>query len=135
MTYLIFLVEDHPVMREAYMAVLALEPDLELCGAAGSAEEAIESISNGGDGALACDLVVTDYRLPGLSGVDLVRQLRDAFPQLPTLVISAHDAEAFVREAHDAGAARFLSKRDLVRTLVPTIHDVLRESRSSAVAE
>lgn len=67
----IFLVEDHPLIRRAYTLILDREPDFELCGAAESAEEAFDML----DG-LACDLVVTDFRLPGQSGIDLVRRLR-----------------------------------------------------------
>lgn len=124
MPYHVFIVEDHPVMRDAYAAVLDLEPDIMVCGAVGSVEEALGVLSS-----VACDLVVTDYALPGQSGVDLVRHLRQTRPELPALVISGHDEPAFVQEAEAAGAAGFLSKRDLVDTLIPTIHAVLAGRR------
>lgn len=127
MPYQIFLVEDHPFIREAYAAVLEAEPDLNLCGTAESAEEAVDML----DG-LACDLVVTDFRLPGGSGIDLVRRLRAEHPALPTVVISAHQEGAFAREAKEAGAAAFLNKRDLIETLVPTIRAVLSGLRLDA---
>jgi len=120
MPYRIFIVEDHPVMREAYASVLDLEPDLELVGAVESAEDAMASL-----GDMPCDLVVTDYALPGQTGVDLVRHLRSVRPELPALVISGHEEEAFAREAREAGAVGFLRKRDLIQTLVPTIHGLL----------
>lgn len=127
MPYKIFVVEDHPVMREAYANVLGLEPDLDLCGVAASTEEALALL----DG-LPCDLVVTDLVLPGQSGLDLVRHLRTARPDLPAVVITGHEEEAFARAARLAGAAAFLSKRDLIQTLVPTIHDVLEAPRHNA---
>lgn len=123
MSYTIYVVEDHAVMREAYASVFALEDDLDLIGSAGSAEEAFEALVGNGDP--PCDLVVTDYRLPGMTGADLVRRLRARFPTLCALVVSGYEDEAFAREARDAGAAAFLRKRDLIQTLVPTIHDVL----------
>lgn len=123
MPYTIYVVEDHPVMREAYASVFDLEDDLDLVGSAGSAEEAFEALTGNDDP--PCDLVVTDYRLPGMTGADLVRHLRARFPTLCALVVSGYEDEAFAREARDAGAAAFLRKRDLIRTLVPTIHDVL----------
>jgi two-component system invasion response regulator UvrY len=122
MPYRIYIVEDHPVMREAYASVLEVEPGLELCGSVGSAEELIEKL----DG-LDCDLVVTDLGLPGKSGIELVRHLRDVRPELPAVVISGHEEEAFARDAMGAGAAAFLRKRDLIRTLVPTLYEVLGE--------
>ena len=118
----IFLVEDHPVMREAYATVLAAEPRLELCGSVESAEEALDALRE-----TACDLVVTDLRLPGMSGVDLVGRLQEGWPGLPALVISAHEEELYAQRARDAGAVGFLSKRGLAGTLVPTILGVFGE--------
>lgn len=130
MPFKIYVVEDHPVMREAYDAMLRAEPDLDPCGMAASAEEAMAAL--GGPDGLACDLVLTDLRLPGQSGTDLVRHLRASRPSLPAVVITAHEDQAFAREARSAGAAAFLRKRDLIETLVPTIHDVLRATRHGA---
>ncbi len=114
-------------MREAYAAVLRTTPGLDLCGAAETAEELLGKLAK-----LDCDLLVTDYRLPGMTGAELVRRLRAARPELPCVVISAHEDETFVREATDAGAAAFIRKRDLVATLAPTIRDVLAEHRRVA---
>ena len=110
-------------MREAYASVLALEPGLDLAGVVATAEEALDALT--GPAARPCDLVVTDFRLPGRSGVDLVRDLGAARPGLPVVVVTAHDGEAFEREARQAGAADFLNKRDLVFTLGPTIRAAL----------
>jgi two-component system invasion response regulator UvrY len=120
-SYHIFLVEDHPVMREAYVSVLGAEPDLELCGVAESAEEALGALN----GETACDLVVTDLRLPGMNGIDLVARLHEARPGLPVLVVSAHEEELQARRAREAGAVGFLSKRTLPTTLVDTIRSVV----------
>lgn len=120
MSYRIFVVEDHPVMRDAYAQVLGEESDLELVGAVASTEEAITALAE-----TPCDLVVTDYRLPGQTGIDLVRHLKVLLPGLPVVVISAHEEGAFARTARLAGAADFLSKRDLCATLVPTIRRIL----------
>ena len=116
----VFLVEDHPAMREAYAAVLAQEPDIGVCGVVESAEQALDAL----DG-LPCDLVVTDLRLPGMSGVDLVQRLRMMRPDLPALVISAHEEEVYAERAREAGAVGFLPKQGLAGTLVPTIREVL----------
>lgn len=123
MPYAIFVVEDHPVMREVYSDVIAAEPDLVLHGTASSTEEALDSL--GPPGAPGCDLILTDYRLPGRSGVELVRAVAERWPGLPVLVISAHEEDAFGREARGAGAAAFLTKRNLFLTLVPAIRAAL----------
>ena len=110
-------------MREAYAAVLEQEPRLRLCGSVESAEDALDALRE-----TECDLVVTDLRLPGMSGVDLVGRLRDERPGLPALVISAHEEDLYAQRARDAGAVGFLSKRGLAATLVPTILGVFGEA-------
>lgn len=127
MPYKIFVVEDHLIMREAYAAILRADPDLEWCGTAVSAEEALDRL-----GEIDCDLVVTDYRLPGLNGAELVRRIHAVRPGLPAIVISAHEDEAFVLAAREAGAAAVLGKRDIVDTFGPTILAVLEERRRAA---
>ncbi len=107
-------------MLKAYAQVFQREPDLEVCGTAGSAEEALAALAG-----TPCDLVVTDLALPGMDGVGLVRQLRAERPDLPALVLSAHEDEVFVRRAEQAGARGYLSKRTAACTLIPTIRRVL----------
>ena len=103
-------------MREAYAAALDQEPSLVLCGAVESAEEALDAL-----GEMECDLLLTDLRLPGMSGVDLVGRLREMRPGLPALVISAHAEDLYAARAREAGAVGFLSKQGLAATLIPTI--------------
>ena len=128
MQHRIFAVDDHPVMLDACLSVIGLEPDLAPCGSATSGAEALGMITALGSD---CDLVVADYRMPGMSGAELVRHLRAVRPTLPVIVVSAHEDDVFAREAMDAGAAAFLPKRDLVETLVPTIRAVLDRLRRS----
>ena len=120
MPFRIFIVEDHPAMRQAYASVIGREPDLELCGVAETAEDALERLAG-----LSCDLVVTDLRLPGLSGIELVERLHETQPDMQALVISAHEGASFERDAVRAGAAAFLEKRSLTETLLPTVRRVL----------
>ncbi len=120
MSHRIFLVEDHPAVREAYVSVLAREPDLDVCGEASTAEEALGHLSEG-----LCDLVVTDVRLPGMSGIELVERLRRERPDLPSLVITGQEEEVVARLARKAGAAAFLPKSQAARLLVTTIRSVL----------
>ena len=117
MPQLIFLVEDHPAMREAYASVLTREPGLKVCGVAETAEAALDVLAGA-----PCDLVVTDVRLPGMNGIELTARLRALRPSLPVLVITGHEDGAFDRRAREAGARAFLPKRLAARDLVPTIH-------------
>ena len=116
----VYLVEDHPLVREAYATVLALEPGLDVCGMAETAEDALVGLEG-----LDCDLVITDVRLPGMSGIDLVARLTAERPGLPTLVITGHEDDVFAERAREAGAAGFLPKRRAAAELVPTIRSLL----------
>lgn len=120
MPYQIFLVEDHPVVREAYVTVLGGYDDFALCGQAETAETALDEINGA-----TCDLVITDVRLPGMSGIDLVGRLQETCPGLRTLVITGHEDEAFERQAYEAGASGFLPKRRAAVDLIPTVRSVL----------
>ena len=79
----VFLVEDHPVYAEGLVDILKSEPDLAVCGQAGSAEEALRLIPR-----LAPDLVLVDITLPGMSGLDLIKRLRPKYPEIKLLVRS-----------------------------------------------
>ena len=123
MTTRIFLVEDHPVMREAYSNLLDLESDLELCGVEETAEAFLEVLQT-----TPCDLVLTDLSLPGMDGITLVARLQDERPELLTIVISAHEEPIYRERARQAGARAYLTKRDLAPQLAPTIRRVVAES-------
>jgi two-component system, NarL family, response regulator DevR len=110
----ILVVDDHPIVRRGLCTLLGAEPDLEIVGAAGSGEEALELIAQ-----RPADVAVVDVRMPGMSGVDLCRRLRAQAPGTAVLMLSAYLNEDLVREAVHAGARGYLLKdldeQDLVR--------------------
>ena len=116
----IFLVEDHPVMREAYADVLGLESDLELCGVTETAEACLDALPE-----TPADVVVTDLSLPGMDGIALTERLRAERPEIPVIVISAHAAEDYRERAVGAGARAYVHKSDLTRRLVPLIRELM----------
>ena len=126
MPYRIFLVEDHPVMREAYGQLVAIEPDLELCGMSETAEESLTALEE-----TPCDLVVTDLSLPGMDGIALVREIGARHPGLPVVVISAHEEPSYHERAEAAGARAYLVKRDLAAQLSPTVRQVMASAPSA----
>ena len=77
MAHRIFLVEDHPVMREGYVSLINAEPDLEVCAEAESAEEAFEIAAS-----LDFDVAVVDLSLPGVNGVELIKRLQSLNPDV-----------------------------------------------------
>jgi DNA-binding NarL/FixJ family response regulator len=110
----IFIVEDHDWAREALASLLRLEPDLEVCGTASSAEDALESLPSG------CDLVLVDIGMRGMSGLELIRTIRERWPDLRCVVLSGQPSAQYAAAAHEAGAAAYVEKGD-APTLLATI--------------
>jgi DNA-binding NarL/FixJ family response regulator len=102
----IFIVEDHPVVRKGYVAFIRREPDLEICGEAGSAEEALKLLPTAN-----ADVVVLDVSLPGgVSGIDLLRELKTLYPDLPILVVSGNEEAVYGEMVVGLGAWGYVMK-------------------------
>jgi two-component system invasion response regulator UvrY len=101
----ILLVDDHPVVRHGIRTILMERMDGAEVGEASTAADALDQIRRG-----PWDLVMTDISLPGASGLDLIKQLREQHPGVPALVVSVHPAEQFAQRAITAGAAGYLTK-------------------------
>lgn len=101
----VFIVEDHPIMRQSLRALLTREADLHVCGEAQNAEEAMQQIEDEKP-----DLVLIDVSLPGMNGIQLVRTLHQQQPELPLAMLSGHGGAAHVRKALQAGACGYILK-------------------------
>jgi DNA-binding NarL/FixJ family response regulator len=116
----VFIVDDHPVVRDGLSEMINRSGELAICGEAASAEEAIEKI----EGA-APDLAIVDLSLPGMSGMDLVRTLKEDYPALKILVLSMHDESIYAERAVRAGARGYIMKRQVAREVEAAIRAVL----------
>ncbi len=120
MAYQIYIVEDHPVMRQGYAALVEGEMGLEICGETGSAPEAHQEIHE-----TEPDLAIVDLSLQEGSGLELVKNLRDLCPDLPILVVSVHDEELYAERVLQAGASGYLRKSVSTEKIVTAIHRIL----------
>lgn len=101
----LLLVDDHPIVREGLEMVLQDEPDLEVVGAADTAEQAIELVRT-----LQPDVVLLDLELPGMSGIEAVPALVAAGTDTQILVFTAYDSDERVFGAVRSGARGYLLK-------------------------
>jgi DNA-binding NarL/FixJ family response regulator len=102
----VFIVEDHPVVRKGYVAFINREPDLEVCGEASTAQEALAALP-----AARPDVVVLDVSLPGgMNGIDLLRELKHLYPDLPILVVSGNEEAVYGELVVSLGAWGYLMK-------------------------
>ena len=112
----ILLVEDHTLVRRGLAELLAVSMEAVEVEEAGDARSALEIIE-----ASPPDVAVVDVRLPGDSGLDLLRRIRSSWPELPVVILSHYDDEEYVRTALAEGAAGYLLKditpEDLIQAL------------------
>lgn len=116
----ILLVDDHFVVRQGYAGLLrALLPAIEV-GEASSGEEALQQVA-----VRIPNLVIMDVSLPGISGLETTRRLRQRLPQLRVLFFSMHDELPLVRQALEAGAAGYITKSSAPEVLVEAVRRIL----------
>lgn len=115
----IAIVDDHPIVREGLVAALDDESDFMLVGAVGSTEELIEQCAQ-----WRPDIVLLDFEMPGLSGVDAVRELVRALPNGHVIVFTAYADDERIIGAVRSGAKGYLLKGAPAHEVAQAIRDV-----------
>ncbi len=115
----VFLLDDHEVVRRGVHDLLDAEPDLEVVGEAGSAEQAIARVP-----ALRPDVAVLDVRLGDGDGVSVCRELRSRMPDLACLMLTSFDDEEALLDAIMAGASGYVLKQISGTDLVAAVRTV-----------
>jgi len=117
----VFVVDDHPLMRQGLAQLINQETDLSFAGESGDANEALNLI-----GKTKPDLVIVDISLKGgMNGIDLTKSLVADHPKIPVLVISMHDESLYAERALRAGARGYLMKQEATENVIAAIHRVL----------
>ncbi|MDJ0783977.1 MAG: response regulator transcription factor [Desulfosarcinaceae bacterium] len=116
----ILIVEDHPVFIFGLKELLHQETDLVVCGQAESVGEAWEKIES-----LSPDLVIVDITLKGRNGIELIRDIKKHYKDLPVLVLSMHAESLFAERALSAGARGYIVKEEASDNIVAAIRCVL----------
>lgn len=115
----IVLAEDHAVVREGTRHLLEREADLVVVGEAANGEEAIRLV-----GRLHPDIVIVDIAMPGMNGIEATRVIKDRWPDVSVLVLTAYDDDEYVFAFVDAGAAGYLLKDVPSQELVQAVRAV-----------
>ncbi len=119
--YRLLLVEDHPVTREGLAQLLDQQSDLEVCGQAGTAPEALTATE-----ILHPDLVLLDISLGNASGIELIKELTSRQATLLILVLSTHDELLYAERCLRAGAKGYVMKQAPTDQVMAAIRLVLR---------
>ena len=118
------IVDDHAIVLHGLKELINNEPDLEVTMTADSAERALEFL-----GEQRPDIVITDISLPGLSGLELIKEITKLHPGLATLVLSMHDELVHGERALRAGAKGYLVKQEAPENVIVAIRKVLSGER------
>jgi DNA-binding NarL/FixJ family response regulator len=116
----IFIVDDHPLVREWLTNLIRQQEDLVVCGEADNAAEALAGIAT-----TAPNLVIVDISLNAASGLELVKDLCIQHPSVAPLVLSMHEEELYAERAMRAGARGYVRKRETSKNILVAIRRVL----------
>jgi DNA-binding NarL/FixJ family response regulator len=116
----VFLVDDHPLVRDSLTGLINQQSDMMVCGEADSAGAAIKSLK-----AAEADILVIDLSLQGSSGLELIKLVKAKWPQTGIVVLSMHDETLYAERCIRAGAKAYVMKRESSRRIIFAIREVL----------
>ncbi len=117
----LLIVDDHPVVREGLSELINRELDVKVVAAADSADLALEILREEN-----IDVAIVDLSLPGISGIELIRMIREEFAALPVLVLSMHDENFYAERALRAGARGYVMKQESIHHVLEAVRKVRR---------
>jgi len=112
----VLIVDDHPLVRQGVQAMLAQAPDIEVVGEAADSTEAMALVEQ-----LRPDVVLLDVEMPGPRAWEVEAWIRQQYPDIVGLVLSAHNRDAYLAEMMDAGVVGYLDKQLPAPQLVQAI--------------
>src|SRR5205085_6735509 len=117
----VFIVDDHPIVRQGLAQLINNEADLEVCGQGEDAYTSLRSIRQ-----MKPDVALVDVSLKDSDGIELLKELRAQLPDLPVLILSMHDESLYAERALRAGARGYIMKQEAPQTLLAAIRKVLK---------
>ena len=117
----VVLADDHPIVRSGIRNLLEQARDIEVVGEANDGTEALRLVQE-----LAPDVLLLDMEMPGLTGTEVTRRLRDALPSVHILALSAYDDKQYIMGSLSSGAAGYLTKEEVPEAIVEAVRGVSR---------
>ena len=116
----IFIVDDHPLVREWLATLINRQSDLKVCGEAGNASEGLKLIAT-----VKPHVAIVDISMEGGSGIELIKNIKATCPEVVVMVLSMHDELLYRERALRAGARGYVMKREATKTVLQAIRCVL----------
>jgi len=112
----VLLADDHAILREGLASLIEKQVDVAVVGEAGDGRECLDKAA-----ALVPDVVVLDIKLPGMSGIDVCRQLKSSYPLMKVIMLSMYEEYEYINRALQVGADGYLLKKVASSELVSAI--------------
>jgi len=116
----VLIVDDHPVVRDGLTTIINHEQDLNVCGEADDAYQALKAVID-----LEPDIIIVDISLKNSDGIELTKSIKAGHSKLPIIVLSVHDESVYAERALLAGAKAYLMKDAASENIVKAIRTVL----------
>lgn len=116
----VFIVDDHPIVRQGLAQLINHEPDLSVCGEASGVKDA-----RAGLGAAEPDVVIVDLSLRDADGLELIKDIKSKYQGMPVLVLSMHDEDIYAERLLSAGASGYIMKQAAADQLLTALRRVL----------
>ena len=116
----VFVVDDHPIVRQGLTLLINRESDLAVCGEAEEMHSALRSIQ-----AVKPDILIVDISLNGPDGLELLKNIRITSPRLPVLILSMHDESIYAERALRAGANGYIMKQEATEKVLVALRRIL----------
>lgn len=116
----VFIVDDHPLLRQGLALLINREQDLAVCGEAEEAQTAIKEITQ-----KKPDILIVDISLNGPDGLDLLKNIRMLYPGLPVLILSMHDESIYAERALRARANGYIMKQEATEKVLVAVRRIL----------
>jgi DNA-binding NarL/FixJ family response regulator len=128
----ILIVDDHPLVRSGLRELISLQPDLEVCGEAADANEAMRLLDS-----KRPDLMIVDLSLKESSGLELIKRIKGRAADVKILVSSMHDESLYAERVLNAGALGYVNKQEAMDKVIEAVRHVLagRVYLSSAMSD
>ncbi len=116
----VFIVDDHPIVRKGISQLIDKEEDLKVCGEAEDVKGARAALLNE-----APDVIIVDLSLKNSDGLELIKDIRNRYRELPVLVLSMHDEAIYAERLLSAGASGYIMKQAAAEQLLSALRRVL----------